>query len=68
MAIFGNLDLRLDPWQVEYGSEIPLDSEQEPASDESAILDVEVDSGEWRPITPAPVELSVLYRIPLVSV
>lgn len=59
MALFGELDVRLDPWQIEYGSELPLDSDQDPASDESTILDVEVDSGQWRPITPAPVELSV---------
>ena len=52
MAIFGNLAVQLDPWQVDYGSELPLDDVEEPAADESVALDVELPSEEWQPVRP----------------
>jgi hypothetical protein len=50
MTVFGNLDVRIDPWDVDYGTELPLDTDDVP--DEGAVLDVEVPLGEWKPITP----------------
>jgi hypothetical protein len=52
MAIFGDLAVQLDPWQVDYGSELPLDDVEEPAPDEAVVLDVEVSSEKWQPIRP----------------
>ena len=54
MAIFGNLDVRLDPWQVEYGSELPAESPDAVAPEVD--LDVERPASEWRPIAPGAVE------------
>jgi hypothetical protein len=51
MSIFGELLVRLDPWQVDYGTELRLDEVDEPEADVS--LDVEVAGEEWRPISPA---------------
>ena len=31
MTIFGDLAVRLDPWQVDYGGELLLDDAEEPA-------------------------------------
>jgi len=52
MTIFGDLTVQLDPWQVDYGSELPLEDVEEPAPDESVALDVELPSEEWQPIRP----------------
>jgi hypothetical protein len=41
MSVFGDLDLRLDPWQVEYGSELPLGTPAEEADRESVLPEVE---------------------------
>jgi len=53
MAIFGDLAVHLDPWQVEYGGELPLDDSEEPVSDEGVALDVEVAPENWQPIRPS---------------
>src|SRR5215831_14230289 len=53
MAIFGDLAVHLDPWQVEYGGELPLDDSEEPVSDETVALDVEVAPENWQPIRPS---------------
>ncbi|MBV9200417.1 MAG: hypothetical protein JOY83_11935 [Alphaproteobacteria bacterium] len=56
MGIFGNLRVQLDPWQVDYGAELPLDNSEEPDPEEVVALEIEVAVGEWRPIEPgAPV-------------
>src|SRR5262249_204043 len=52
MAIFGDLAVHLDPWQVEYGSELPFDDTQESAPDEDVAFDVEVPPHNWQPIRP----------------
>lgn len=53
MSLFGPLDVRLDPWAVEYGAELPLgaaaDDEPQPDVDPN----VELPRGQWEPITPA---------------
>jgi hypothetical protein len=51
MNPFGELRVRLDPWQVDYGTELPLD-DVEPGPDEAAVLDIEIPAAEWRPVTP----------------
>jgi hypothetical protein len=45
------LDLRLDPWEVEYGSELPLGLPRE-ACEETADAGVELPPAQWRPLTP----------------
>jgi hypothetical protein len=52
MGIFRDLRVQLDPWQVDYGAELPLEIADQPVSDETVALDVEVAVGEWRPIEP----------------
>ncbi len=46
MAAFGGLDVRVDPWEVDYGTELPLDVERELASDE-IVLDLEAPFNSW---------------------
>lgn len=61
MTTFGDLAVQLDPWQVDYGSELPLEDAEETALDESVVLDIEVPSEKWQPIRPgeatAPAQL-----------
>ena len=56
MAQFGELDVRLEPWDVEYGSEFPLDAPED-VSDDEVSLDVEMPVGSWDSIEPAPAPL-----------
>lgn len=50
-SIFGDLRVRYDPWEVDYGDQTPLVAiEQEP--DEKIDLDVEHDRSSWRHIAP----------------
>src|SRR6516225_2912108 len=53
MGIFGDLRVELDPWQVDYGAELPLEGAEQSGPDEQIVLDVEVTAGEWRPIRPS---------------
>jgi hypothetical protein len=55
MAIFGNLTVQLDPWQVDYGSELPLTNVDEQVPDETVAIDVEVAPENWQPIRPREV-------------
>src|SRR2546422_2666752 len=50
MSLFGDLDVRLDPWDVDYGTELPVEAEDVPT--EAVVLDVEVPAGEWKPVIP----------------
>jgi len=52
MSIFGDLAVRLDPWQVDYGAELQLDEADDPDQDETVAIDVELAPEEWRPISP----------------
>jgi hypothetical protein len=52
MAIFGDLAVQLDPWQVDYGSELPLDELEKPTPDDTVALDVEIPAETWQPIRP----------------
>src|SRR5438034_1192445 len=52
-GLFGDLDVRLDPWDVDYGSELPLEADAAPSED--VVLDVELPPAEWTPITPPPI-------------
>lgn len=52
MALFGDLDLRLDPWQVEYG-DLPLGgSLPEDGSDQLTGYELERLGSQWAPIAP----------------
>jgi hypothetical protein len=51
MGLFGDLDVRIDPWQVDYGSELPIDAGEESEAGQIA-LDVEVAPSDWAPIVP----------------
>lgn len=61
MSIFGELLVRLDPWQVDYGAELQLDEGEDAGQDDGVALDVELPPEEWRPISPkgttAPAQL-----------
>lgn len=48
---FGDLDVRLEPWDVEYGSEMPLEATEE-AFKPDVGLDTEVPEDRWEPLTP----------------
>ena len=39
MAMFGDLLVKLDPWQVDYGAELPFEDVAEGADDAIAALD-----------------------------
>jgi len=53
MAVFGNLTVQLDPWQVDYGTELPLDEAEQPAQDEPGDFNVEIALEDWQPIRPS---------------
>lgn len=55
MGLFGKLDVRLEPWDVEYGSETPFEAPLE-TTDEDVALDIEVPYDEWQAVRPAPAE------------
>jgi hypothetical protein len=52
MAMFGDLLVKLDPWQVDYGAELPFEDVAEGADDAIAALDPEHALDAWRPIRP----------------
>ncbi len=58
MALFGGLDLRLDPWQVEYGSELPLGAPAEESDRQTVVQDIEVPPARWAPVVPDPAALA----------
>jgi hypothetical protein len=52
MKLFGDLLVQLDPWQVDYGTELPLDEVEEAGTDDTVVLDVEIAPEDWQPIRP----------------
>lgn len=50
----GALDLRLDPWEVEYGSELPLGTPTDVAPEATVDVAVERAAGDWQPLEPRP--------------
>jgi uncharacterized protein len=64
MAMFGDLLVQLDPWQVEYGAELPFEDIAEAADEDIAALDIELAPQAWRPIRPSqPTRLSQLVFV-----
>lgn len=51
MGIFGDLQVRIDPWEIDYGSELPLTA-QEMETEDRVDTGVEVPVESWSPITP----------------
>jgi uncharacterized protein len=56
MSIFGDLNVRLDPWDVDYGSEFPLASVDDGGA-EDVELDIETPPERWEPIVPEPLRI-----------
>lgn len=56
MSIFGDATIRLDPWQPEFGAEVPAVGA---AAEESGTvaIDVEVPADGWAPIVPGSIDL-----------
>jgi hypothetical protein len=48
--MYGGLEVRLDPWQVDYGAEIALEAPEEGSPEEVLAFDVELMPEAWRPI------------------
>src|SRR6516225_7692620 len=54
-SLFGPFRVRVDPWEVDYGSETPLEPlDDKPAKD--VVLDVELPADRWAPLNPGPVD------------
>src|SRR5574338_1277833 len=51
MGVFGDYDVRIDPWDVEYGPEFPANVTDDHVTEE-VVLDLEVSADAWRPISP----------------
>jgi hypothetical protein len=51
-SIFGDLEVRLDPWHADYGAEIALEAAEETTPAESLSLDVELAPDDWQAIAP----------------
>lgn len=54
-APFGNFEVRIDPWAVEYGAETPLDLQPEVEDSSTVDVAVEVNGAAWAPISPVAV-------------
>jgi hypothetical protein len=52
-SLFGPFQVRVDPWDVDYGSETPLEPLDD-KPDEDVILDVEMPPGQWTAVSPGP--------------
>jgi len=58
---FAGFDVRLDPWSVEYGAELPAAADHEgPAVEVDPFLEIKRD--EWGPVTPIPSDTRPLPR------
>jgi len=63
MGIFGDYNVRLDPWEIEYGPEFPLDVSND-ANGDQVILDVEQPTDRWLPVDPVnPATFEALHFI-----
>jgi hypothetical protein len=51
-SIFGDLEVRLEPWHADYGAELALEAAEETVPAESLSLDVELAPEAWQPIAP----------------
>lgn len=53
-SLFGPFQVRVDPWEVDYGSETPLEPLDD-KPDEDVVIDVELPADQWAPLNPGPV-------------
>jgi hypothetical protein len=53
-GLFDPFRVRVDPWEVDYGSETPLEPLDD-KPDEDVVLDVELPPDRWTPLNPGPV-------------
>lgn len=56
-SLFGLFQVRVDPWDVDYGSETPLSPLDDEPEKEDVVLDVEVPADRWAPQDPGPVSV-----------
>jgi hypothetical protein len=50
-SLFGLFQVRIDPWDVDYGSETPLEPLDD-KPDEDVVLDIERPVDQWAPVSP----------------
>jgi len=54
MSVFAGFDVRIDPWDTDYGSELPIDTADDfPVEDVE--LEIEVEANKWQPVIPGSV-------------
>ncbi len=53
-SLFGPFQVRVDPWEVDYGSETPLETLDDQPN-EDILLDIELPADRWAPMNPGPV-------------
>jgi len=58
MSLFGDLEVHIDPWAVEYGPGFPAEADEE-VRPEQVLLDVESPLTSWRAIQPTPASSSM---------
>src|SRR5262249_39368665 len=51
-SLFGPFQVRVDPWEVDYGSETPLEPLDKP--DQNVVIDIEVPATAWNYLMPGP--------------
>lgn len=56
MGVFGELRVRIDPWEIDYGSELPL-AAQDLDHEERLDVSPEVGTDDWGPINPSSGQL-----------
>jgi hypothetical protein len=61
--MFGELEIRLDPWRVEYGAELQVESPESLPPEEQADVDVEVQGDRWTAIIPKPATTPHLFFV-----
>jgi hypothetical protein len=57
MKLFGDFSVRLEPWEVEYGTELAFETAEE-TTEQEVVLDVESSAETWEPIQPSPTGLA----------
>ncbi len=52
MSLFGDFQIRVDPWEVDYGDQTPLASRE--SQHQHVDVEVELSECEWRAVEPSP--------------
>lgn len=62
MSLFGDLEIHIDPWAVEYGPGFPAEADEE-VDTEEVVLGVESPLTSWQAIQPTPASSSLAQRV-----